>query len=80
MVSTRQSSNIGSGSSSGRTSESVETGLSRKNQTNHGNTSQLSSESIPIQRCNLLDLPLELLEKITTHLDFNTVANLRLVC
>ncbi|XP_063989619.1 F-box only protein 28 isoform X2 [Diachasmimorpha longicaudata] len=84
MVSTRQSSNMGSGSSSGRVSESVEAGPSRRHHTqvNTGSTGSAHSspEPTPVQNVNLLDLPPELLDKIISSFDFNTVAHLRLVC
>ncbi|XP_015127731.1 F-box only protein 28 isoform X1 [Diachasma alloeum] len=84
MVSTRQSSNMGSGSSSGRVSEPVEAGPSRRHHTqvNTGSagSAHSSPEPAPVQNINLLNLPPELLDKIISSFDLNTVAQLRLVC
>ncbi|XP_014300149.1 F-box only protein 28 isoform X1 [Microplitis demolitor] len=70
MVSTRQSSNMGSkvdGNESGR---------------KHGQhaSARSSPEPAPRRSLNILDLPPEIFEKITSYLDYHTVANMRPVC
>lgn len=67
MVSTRQSSNMGSkvdGNESGR---------------KHGQhaSARSSPEPAPRRSLNILDLPPEIFEKITSYLDYHTVANMR---
>ncbi|XP_032687834.1 F-box only protein 28 isoform X2 [Odontomachus brunneus] len=95
MVSTRQSSNMGSssggggnnggggGSGGGSVGEVVEASSLKKHQpgtaagtSNGGST----AESPPVHNLNLLNLPVEILEKIFGYLGYNTVAHLRPVC
>lgn len=81
MVSTRQSSNMGGGSGGSSVGEGhCEPGpSSRKHQSQAPAclpTSTLAS-SPTVGKLNLLDLPMEILEKICSYLDFNTVAHLR---
>jgi len=77
MVSTRQSSNMGNNNGSG----SVEVGevgtLKKQQPVTTIDTSNIGS----IESCNvnLLDLPVEVFEKIFSYLGFNTVAHMRLV-
>lgn len=81
MVSTRQSSNMGSsGGGGGPVGEVGEPSSLRKHQpvtsasaSNGGTT----AESPPFRNLNLLDLPVEILEKIFGYLGYNTVAHLR---
>lgn len=70
MVSTRQSSNMGG--SSGGAAEIEAAGPSRRHQTN----SQQSMEP-PQMRVGILDLPVEILDKIFGYLGFNSIAHLR---
>ncbi|XP_043286506.1 F-box only protein 28 isoform X2 [Venturia canescens] len=82
MVSTRQSSNMGGGSGGSSVGEGVcEPGPSRRQQpqVQPGLTRQLAMMS-SVRNLNLLDLPPEILEKICSFLDYNTVAHLRPVC
>lgn len=82
MVSTRQSSNMGSSSSSssgGSVSEVVETNSLKKHQPSASTSSTSNGRSIEVRNVNLLDLPLEILQKICNYLDYNTVAHMRLV-
>lgn len=78
MVSTRQSSNMGSSSGSG----SVEVGEVSTLKKHQPVTTADTSNNVSIESCNLnlLDLPVEVLEKIFSYLGFNTVAHMRLVC
>lgn len=81
MVSTRQSSNMGSSSGNGGGGTSGEEASSLKKHqpgtaagtSNGGST----TESPPVRNLNLLNLPVEILEKIFGYLDYNTVAHLR---
>lgn len=77
MVSTRQSSNMGSSSGSG----SVEVGEVSTLKKHQPVTTADTSNNVSIESCNLnlLDLPVEVLEKIFSYLGFNTVAHMRLV-
>ncbi|EFN79722.1 F-box only protein 28 isoform X2 [Harpegnathos saltator] len=88
MVSTRQSSNMGSsssggGSGSGTGGEVVEATSSLKKH-QPGTASNINNcsttESPPVRNLNLLNLPVEILEKIFGYLGYNTVAHLRPVC
>ncbi|KAK0089567.1 hypothetical protein PV325_006696 [Microctonus aethiopoides] len=80
MVSTRQSSNMGSHSA--RVSEHVDTGpSSRRNHTqSQMSTAQSTPEPSPVRHLNLMDLPPEIIRKIGSYLDYNTIAHLRPVC
>lgn len=69
MVSTRQSSNMGSHGTGATAQEVSEAGPSTRKQ----HTVMENSPS-PI---NLTNLPVELLEKIFSYLDYNTIAHLR---
>lgn len=77
MVSTRQSSNMGSSSGSGPVGE-VEVNSLKKH---HSVTAGTSNNGVTIEsrNLNLLDLPVEVLEKIFSYLGFNMVAHMRLV-
>lgn len=77
MVSTRQSSNMGSHSA--RVSEHVDTGpSSRRNHTqSQMSTAQSTPEPSPVRHLNLMDLPPEIMRKIGSYLDYNTIAHLR---
>lgn len=76
MVSTRQSSNMGSNGGSGPVGE-VEVNSLKKH---HSVTAGTSNNGATIEsRLNLLDLPVEVLEKIFGYLGFNMVAHMRLV-
>lgn len=83
MVSTRQSSNMGGGNGGGPVSEVTEVGPSKKHQsvamasTSSGVT---TAEPPAVRNLNLLDLPVEILEKIFSYLDYNTIAHLRPIC
>ncbi|XP_034942697.1 F-box only protein 28 isoform X2 [Chelonus insularis] len=79
MVSTRQSSNMGSNSA--RVTEPAEAGSLRRHHA-HAQTSNVQSNPEPAttRQVNLLDLPPEILEKVTSYLNYNTVAHLRSVC
>ncbi|XP_024937584.1 F-box only protein 28 isoform X2 [Cephus cinctus] len=87
MVSTRQSSNMNSSSGGAPIVGEVtaEPGPSRRNQTQaqaQASSSDIVSivDSSPTCNLNLLDLPVEILEKIFSYLDYNIVAHLRPVC
>ncbi|KAH0560919.1 F-box only protein 28 isoform X1 [Cotesia glomerata] len=73
MVSTRQSSNMGS-----KVTDTSEPGPPRKHSPNAGASSL--PEPAPSRNLNLLDLPPEIFEKIASYLDYNTIANIRPVC
>lgn len=80
MVSTRQSSNMGSSASGGPVNEIGEVNSLRKHQpvtTAGASSSGVTAETPPFRNLNLLDLPVEILEKIFGYLGFNTVAHLR---
>ncbi|XP_076300811.1 F-box protein dampened isoform X2 [Lasioglossum baleicum] len=72
MVSTRQSSNMGGSNGGGPVAEVGDSSSSRRNQSVTGPPTY--------SNLNLLDLPVEILEKIFSYLDYNTVAHLRPVC
>lgn len=78
MVSTRQSSNMGSNSSSGSVGEVGEASPLKKHHSVTAGTSN-SGSTIESHNLNLLDLPVEVLEKIFSYLGFNMVAHMRLV-
>lgn len=81
MVSTRQSSNS-SCTSNITSSESVsEIGKSNEATTTRRNQQQPQGNvAINCVQINLLNLPLELQQKILGYLDYNTIAHLRPVC
>ncbi|XP_014479256.1 PREDICTED: F-box only protein 28 isoform X2 [Dinoponera quadriceps] len=75
----------GGGSGSGSVSEVVEASSLKKHQpgtTSAGSSSggSTSESSPPVRNLNLLNLPVEILEKIFGYLGYNTVAHLRPVC
>lgn len=78
MVSTRQSSNMGNSSSSGSVSEVAEVS-SLKKQHSVTTVPSNSGSTVESRNLNLLDLPVEVLEKIFSYLGFNMVAHMRLV-
>lgn len=83
MVSTRQSSNMGGSNGGGSVNDVADVKPSQRNQSvAMGSTASGASVSEPTPFCNvnLLDLPVEVLEKIFSYLDYNTVAHLRPVC
>ncbi|XP_076651603.1 F-box protein dampened isoform X2 [Halictus rubicundus] len=83
MVSTRQSSNMGGSNGGGPVAEVADVSSSRRNQsvTMASSYSGVTvSEPPTCSNLNLLDLPVEILEKIFSYLDYNTVAHLRPVC
>lgn len=77
MVSTRQSSNMGSSGGSGLVGE-VEVHSLKKQPSVTAGTSN-NGATIESRNLNLLDLPVEVLEKIFGYLGFNMVAHMRLV-
>lgn len=79
MVSTRQSSNMGNGGGSGPVGEVGEAASLRKHHsvTTAGTSSGTTAESPPVRNLNLLDLPVEILEKIFGYLGYNKVAHMR---
>ncbi|XP_071561944.1 uncharacterized protein Dmpd [Temnothorax nylanderi] len=79
MVSTRQSSNMGSSGGSGPVGE-VEVNSLKKHHSVTAGTSNSGATAIESRNLNLLDLPVEILEKIFGYLGFNMVAHMRLVC
>ncbi|XP_031829469.1 F-box protein dampened isoform X2 [Nomia melanderi] len=83
MVSTRQSSNMGGSNGGGPVTEVADVSSSRRHQsvTMASSYSGASvSDSPTFSNLNLLDLPVEILEKILSYLDYNTIAHLRPVC
>lgn len=78
MVSTRQMSSVGGGNAGG---DGVgDTGTARRNQTQVQSGPSVVvpvAESVPTRNINLLDLPIEILEKILGYMDFNSIAHLR---
>ncbi|XP_029161917.1 F-box only protein 28 [Nylanderia fulva] len=82
MVSTRQSSNMGNSSSSASVSEVGEVNSLKKHHSVTTAPSNSGSTALTVVSCNLnlLDLPVEVLEKIFSYLGFNMVAHMRLVC
>ncbi|XP_029034712.1 F-box only protein 28 isoform X2 [Osmia bicornis bicornis] len=83
MVSTRQSSSMGASNGGGPVTEIADVNSSRRHQSatmasSYSGTS--ASEPPSYSNLNLLDLPVEILEKIFSYLDYNTVAHLRPVC
>ena len=87
MVSTRQSSNSSTnvdGSTFVELGKSYDTGplgSSRKNQQQAGGLTASSAASVSVGEIspyiNVLDLPVEILQKILGYLDYNTIAHLR---
>ncbi|XP_046737820.1 F-box only protein 28 isoform X2 [Diprion similis] len=84
MVSTRQMSSVGSGNGGSAVGDGIgDVGIPRKSQvqTQSGQSSTAQvAESTPPLNTHLLDLPVEIQEKILGYLDFNTIAHLRPVC
>ncbi|XP_076678187.1 F-box protein dampened isoform X2 [Andrena cerasifolii] len=83
MVSTRQSSNMGGSNGGGPVTEVADVSPSRRHQSvaMASSYSGVSVSDPPFtSNFNLLDLPVEILEKIFSYLDYNTVAHLRPVC
>ncbi|CAK9795820.1 F-box only protein 28 [Anthophora plagiata] len=83
MVSTRQSSSMGGSNGSGPVAEVTDVSSSRRHQpvAMAGSYNGASaSDPPPYSNLNLLNLPVEILEKIFSYLDYNTVAHLRPVC
>ncbi|XP_076758928.1 F-box protein dampened [Xylocopa sonorina] len=83
MVSTRQSSSMGGSNGAVPVTEVTDVSSSRRQEpvaiaSTHNETS--SWVPAPDSNLNLLDLPVEILEKIFSYLDYNTVAHLRPVC
>lgn len=82
MVSTRQSSNMGSSNGSGPGGEAGDVNsLKKQHSVTTVSTSSMSNggPTVESRSLNLLDLPVEILEKIFGYLGFNTVAHMRLV-
>ncbi|XP_061939282.1 F-box only protein 28 isoform X2 [Apis cerana] len=83
MVSTRQSSSMSGSNGGGPVADVTDVNSSRRHQsvamTSSYNGASVS-EPPPYSNLNLLDLPVEILEKIFSYLDYNTVAHLRPVC
>lgn len=78
MVSTRQSSSMGGSNGGGPAAEIPDVNSSRRSVAMTSSCSGASvSEPPPDSNLNLLDLPVEILEKIFSYLDYNTVACLR---
>ncbi|XP_035717699.1 F-box only protein 28-like isoform X1 [Vespa mandarinia] len=80
MVSTRQSSSIGANNGGGSVNDIREVSPSRKHQASSSAGSSSTSSSVsPPSMCNLslFDLPVEIIEKIFSYLNYNTVAHLR---
>lgn len=79
MVSTRQSSNMGS--SNGGEAGDVSS-LKKQHSVTTVSTSVISNggSTVESRSLSILDLPVEILEKIFGYLEFNTVAHMRLVC
>ncbi|KAK9303705.1 hypothetical protein QLX08_004703 [Tetragonisca angustula] len=81
MVSTRQSSSMGGSNGGGPAAEITDVNSSRRSVAMASSCSGASvSEPPPDSNLNLLDLPVEILEKIFSYLDYNTVAHLRPIC
>lgn len=83
MVSTRQSSSMGGSNGGGPAAEVTDVNSSRRQQSvamTSSYTGASVSEPPPYSNLNLLDLPVEILDKIFSYLDYNTVAHLRPVC
>lgn len=80
MVSTRQSSSMSGSNGGGPVADVTDVNSSRRHQsvamTSSYNGASVS-EPPPYSNLNLLDLPVEILEKIFSYLDYNTVAHLR---
>jgi hypothetical protein len=85
MVSTRQSSNSNTNTDGlifvelGKTYDAGPS-LTRRNQQQHGGLSpnvNVTSPGDHSSYLNLLDLPVEILQKILGYLDYNTIAHLR---
>lgn len=80
MVSTRQSSSMGGSNGGGPAAEVTDVNSSRRQQSvamTSSYTGPSVSEPPPYSNLNLLDLPVEILDKIFSYLDYNTVAHLR---
>ncbi|KOX80708.1 F-box only protein 28 [Melipona quadrifasciata] len=81
MVSTRQSSSMGGSNGGGPAAEITDVNSSRRSVAMTSSCSSASvSEPPSDSNLNLLDLPVEILEKIFSYLDYNTVAHLRPIC
>ncbi|XP_012253848.2 F-box only protein 28 isoform X2 [Athalia rosae] len=84
MVSTRQMSIVGSSSNVGTVGDSIgDAGTARRHQVQPqpgSSTVVPVAETTTMRHTNLLDLPVEIMEKIFSYLDFNTIARLRPVC
>nr|XP_003704153.1 PREDICTED: F-box only protein 28 [Megachile rotundata]XP_012142581.1 PREDICTED: F-box only protein 28 [Megachile rotundata]XP_012142582.1 PREDICTED: F-box only protein 28 [Megachile rotundata]XP_012142583.1 PREDICTED: F-box only protein 28 [Megachile rotundata]XP_012142584.1 PREDICTED: F-box only protein 28 [Megachile rotundata]XP_012142586.1 PREDICTED: F-box only protein 28 [Megachile rotundata]XP_012142587.1 PREDICTED: F-box only protein 28 [Megachile rotundata]XP_012142588.1 PREDICTED: len=83
MVSTRQSSSMGASNGGGPVTEITDVNSSRRHQSAtmaSSYTGTSTSEPPSYSNVNLLNLPVEILEKIFSYLDYNTVAHLRPVC
>ncbi|XP_026672520.1 F-box only protein 28 isoform X2 [Ceratina calcarata] len=78
MVSTRLSSSMGGGNGGAPAAEVADVNSSKKHQS--AMTSMDSGAATLESHVHLLDLPVEVLEKIFSYLDYNTVAHLRPVC
>jgi len=82
MVSTRQSSNMGSSNSGGPGGEVGDvSSLKKHHSVTTVSTSGTSNggSTVESRSLSLLNLPVEILEKIFGYLGFNTVAHMRLV-
>ena len=83
MVSTRLSSNMGGSNGGGPVTEVADVSPSRRHQSvamaSSYSGASVSDPPFP-SNFNLLDLPVEILEKIFSYLDYNTIAHLRPVC
>jgi len=82
MVSTRQSSNMGSSNAGGPGGEAGDvSSLKKQHSVTTVSTSGISNggSTAESRSLSLLDLPVEILEKIFGSLGFNTVAHMRLV-
>lgn len=80
MVSTRQSSNMGGSNGGGPVAEGTDASSPRRHQSvamANSYSGPSVSDPPPFSNLNLLDLPVEILEKIFSYLDYNTVAHLR---
>lgn len=81
MVSTRQSSNMGSSNGGGPSEVGDVSSLKKQHSVTTVSTSGMSNggSTAESRSLSLLDLPVEILEKIFGYLEFNTVAHMRLV-
>lgn len=87
MVSTRQSSNSSTNADGsifvelGKNYDAGPSGSSRRNHQQPGLSASVTvSTGESSLYINLLDLPVEILQKILGYLDYNTIAHLRPVC